>query len=148
MELQFRIEEAKSKELIKFVRMLIDYYHSQGMPLGGGAGKNSRYFMYIANDGEQDFIVAVAWLHDNTPFRYIAQDYKIPNDRSYFIRRVTKTAPGDYAVMFLVDLAKKLKMMDLKCFGLWDFQIIQMHFIRKQDFKKLEKLTELVIQFS
>jgi len=117
MQLQFRIEEAKDKELIKFVRMLIDFYHSQGMPLGGGAGKNSRYFMYIANEKgsveqsspQQDFIVAVAWLHDNTPFRYIAQDYKIPNDRSYFIRRITKTAPGDYAVNFLIDLAKKLK---------------------------------------
>ena len=109
MELKFRIEEAEDKELIKFVRMLIDFYHSQGMPMGGGAGKNSRYFMYIANDGEQDFIVAVAWLHDNTPFRYIAQQYKIPNDRSYFIRRVTKTAPGDYAVNFLIDLANKLK---------------------------------------
>lgn len=109
MELQFRIEEAKSKELIKFVRMLIDYYHSQGMPLGGGAGKNSRYFMYIANDGEQNYIVAVAWLHDNTPFRYIAQEYKIPDNRSYFIRRVTKTAPGDYDINFLIDLSKKLK---------------------------------------
>lgn len=109
MQLQFRIEEAKSKELIKFVRMLIDYYHSQGMPLGGGAGKNSRYFMYIANDGEQNYIVAVAWLHDNTPFRYIAQQYQIPNDRSYFIRRVTKTAPGDYDVKFLIDLSLKLK---------------------------------------
>ncbi len=100
MELKFRIEEAGNKELIKFVRMLINYYHSQGMPMGGGAGKNSRYFMYIANDGEQDFIVAVAWLHDNTPFRFIAQHYNIPSDRSYFIRRITKTAPGDYAVIF------------------------------------------------
>jgi len=117
MQLQFRIEEAKDKELIKFVRMLIDFYHSQGMPLGGGAGKNSRYFMYIANEKgsveqsspQQDFIVAVAWLHDNTPFRYIAQEYKIPDNRSYFIRRVTKTAPGDYDINFLVDLSKKLK---------------------------------------
>jgi len=56
-----------------------------------------------------NFIVAVAWLHDNTPFRFIAQQYKIPTDRSYFIRRVTKTAPGDYAVNFLIDLGKKLK---------------------------------------
>jgi hypothetical protein len=109
MDLKFRIEEAKDKELLKLLRMLIDFYHSQGMPSGGGAGKNSRYFMYLANDGEQNFIVAVAWLHDNTPFRFIAQQYKIPTDRSYFIRRITKTAPGDYAVSFLVDLAQKLK---------------------------------------
>jgi hypothetical protein len=117
MGLKFRIQEAEDKKTIKFVRMLIDFYHSQKMPMGGGAGKNSRYFMYIANDDEngeqsttrQDFIVAVAWLHDNTPFRYIAQHHNIPSDRSYFIRRVTKTAPGDYAVSFLIDLAQKLK---------------------------------------
>jgi len=109
MKMEFTVKEATDNNMIKFVRLLIDYYHDQGMPHGGGAGKNSRYFMYLANDGEQNFIVAVAWLHDNTPFRFVAQQYKIPTDRSYFIRRITKTAPGDYAVNFLVDLAQKLK---------------------------------------
>ena len=41
--------------MIKFVRLLIDYYHGQGMPHGGGAGKNSRYFMYLAKEELQNF---------------------------------------------------------------------------------------------
>ena len=65
--------------------------------------------MYLAKEEGQNFIVAVAWLHDNTPFRFIAQQYSIPSDRSYFIRRITKTAPGDYLVKFLNDLSEKLK---------------------------------------
>jgi len=109
MKMDFMLQEATDHNMIKFLRLLIDYYHGQGMPHGGGAGKNSRYFMYIAKEELQNFIVAVAWLHDNTPFRFVAQQYKIPSDRSYFIRRVTKTAPGDYLVKFLVDLSEKLK---------------------------------------
>jgi len=96
------IENDFEKDL---VRMLIRYYHAQGLPIGGGAGKNSRYFMYVC-DG---FITAVAWLHDNTPFHFIASHFNIPNDRTYFIRRITKTAPGDYLVRFLQDLSEKLK---------------------------------------
>lgn len=110
--MEFRVDEATDHNMIKFVRTLIDYYHQQGMPNGGGAGKNSRYFMYIAKEDIQNFIVAVAWIHDNTPFRYIASQYKIPADRSYFIRRITKTAPGDYDINFLIDLGKKLKNED------------------------------------
>jgi len=107
--MEFVIEEAKEKELIKFARLLIEFYHSQSIPQGSGAGKYSRYFLYIANEENQKFIVAVAWLHDNTPFRFIAQNYNIPFDRTYFIRRITKTAPGDYLVKFLIDLSEKLK---------------------------------------
>ncbi|AOG61586.1 MULTISPECIES: hypothetical protein [Bacteria] len=109
MNPKYEVEEVKNKELIKLVRMLIDYYHIQGMVKGGGAGRNSRYFIYLQKEEDKKYIVAVAWLHDNTPFRFIAQQYNIPNDRSYFIRRVTKTAPGDHLVNFLNDLSEKLK---------------------------------------
>ena len=130
------LQEALDHNMIKFVRLLIDYYHGQGMPHGGGAGKNSRYFMYLAKEELQNFIVAVAWLHDNTPFRFVAQQYQIPSDRSYFIRRVTKTAPGDYLVKFLVDLSEKLKNDGLEVLWTLGMPNIQILYTRKQDFKK------------
>ena len=96
------VENVFEKDL---VRMLIRYYHAQGLPIGGGAGKNSRYFMYVC-DG---FITAVAWLHDNTPFHFIASHFHISDDKSYFIRRMTRTCPDDHTVNFLIDLGEKLK---------------------------------------
>jgi hypothetical protein len=107
------IKEAEDKKEKKIVRYLIDFYHPQGLKMGGG-GRKTKYLMYMCTNSENEdnakyYITSVAWLHDNTPFRFIAEKYNIPNDRSYFIRRITSTCPGNYIVNFLNDLSEKLK---------------------------------------
>jgi len=103
--------ELKSKKEIKLARMLIDRYHTQSMPRGGGAARSNRFFAWLV-DG---YICAVAWLHDNTPFRYIAQTFMIGSENSYFIRRICKTCPGEHLVDFLNALAEKLRAEGKEC---------------------------------
>ena len=105
--------ELKDRKDIKLVRMLLSKYHAQSVPSGGGGGKGNRFFAWVV-DG---YICAVAWLHDNTPFRYIAQMYRIGSENTYFIRRVCKVCPGDYLVDFLNALAEKLRSEGKEC--LW-----------------------------
>jgi len=96
---------------IDLARLLIAKYHSQGVPLGSGAARRSRWFGWLV-DG---YICAVAWLHDNTPFRYLAEKFKIGSENSYFIRRICKTCPGDHLVAFLQALADKLRAEGKEC---------------------------------
>ncbi|QJF12294.1 putative acetyltransferase [Saccharolobus solfataricus rod-shaped virus 1] len=100
-----KVIELEDKKDIELARLLIAKYHAQGIPHGGGASKIQKYFAYECDN----FIVAIVWINDSIPFRFVAEKYKIPIDRSYFIRRVTKTAPGDYLVEFLEKLADLLK---------------------------------------
>ncbi|QJF12363.1 putative acetyltransferase [Metallosphaera rod-shaped virus 1] len=105
MQEECKIVELQDKKDIELARLLVAKYHSQGMPHGGGASKIQKYFAYECDN----YIVAVAWINDSTPFRFVAEKYNIPIDRSYFIRRITKTAPGDYLVEFLEKLSQLLK---------------------------------------
>ena len=103
----------KSREDIEFARQLVARYHSRGLPRGGAAARRHRWFAWVC-DG---YICAVIWLHDNTPFRFIAEKFRIGTEHSYFIRRICKTCPGDYLVDFLNAVAEKLKSEGWKC--LW-----------------------------
>ena len=105
MSQECKIVKLEDRDDIKLARLLIDKYHSQKLKIGGGYSSNQYYFA-LECDG---FITAVAWLHDSKPFRFIAQKFRIPLDRSLFIRRVTKTCPGDYTVLFLKMLSEKLR---------------------------------------
>lgn len=96
---------------IEFARVLIERYHAQGVPRGGGAAKRHRWFSWVC-DG---YVCAVAWLHDNTPFRYIAERFRIGSENSYFIRRICKTCPGDYLVDFLNAIAEELRAEGKEC---------------------------------
>ena len=93
--------------------MLLSKYHTQHAPPGGGGGRGNRFFVWLV-DG---YVCAVAWLHDNTPFRYIAQTFRIGSENTYFIRRVCKVCPGDYLVDFLNALAERLRAEGKEC--LW-----------------------------
>jgi hypothetical protein len=106
--------ELKNDDDIQLLRMLISKYHKQGIPMGGGAARKSRYFVYVSDDG---FWVAGAWLHDNTPFRFIAEKFRIGSENSYFIRRICKFSPGEWLVDFLNSLCEKLKSEGKEC--LW-----------------------------
>jgi hypothetical protein len=101
-----QLVELEGQSDIQLLRMLFDKYHRQGVPPGGGAARRSRYFVWVTPDG---FWVAGAWLHDNTPFRFIAEKLRIGSENSYFIRRICKFAPGDWLVDFLVALCDKLR---------------------------------------
>jgi hypothetical protein len=103
--------ELEREEDIKFAKMSIDRYHAQGAPRGGAAARRHRFFAWVC-DG---YICAVAWLHDNTPFRYIAERFRIGHENSYFIRRICKTCPGDYLVDFLNAIAERLKAEGKEC---------------------------------
>jgi len=103
--MQCNLLELVSKKDISFARELIAMYHTQGIPRGGGAGRRHRWFAWQC-DG---YICAVAWLHDNTPFRFIAEKFNIGSENTYFIRRICKTCPGDYLVDFLNAIAEKLR---------------------------------------
>jgi len=107
------VVEFKARDEIRLARMLIERYHSQGMVRGGGAAGGHRWFGYLV-DG---YICAVAWLHDATPFRFVAHMFMIPSDNSYFIRRICKTCPGDYLVEFLNALSERLRGEGKEC--LW-----------------------------
>ena len=96
--------EVRDEIDVELVRLLIRKYHGQGIPPGGGAGRGHRYFVWLV----ESYVCAVAWLHDSTPFRFIAEKFRIPTDNSYFIRRICKTCPGDHLVAFLNALADKL----------------------------------------
>jgi len=100
-----------SEEDIKFVKLLIQRYHTQGIPQGGAMAKRHRFFGWLV----EGYICGVAWLHDNTPFRFIAQYFKIGSENSYFIRRICKCCPGDYLVDLLNALAEKLKNEGKEC---------------------------------
>ena len=103
--------ELEREEDVEFAKMLIDRYHAQGAPRGGAAARRHRFFAWVC-DG---YICAVAWLHDNTPFRYIAEKFKIGSENTYFIRRICKTCPGDYLVDFLNAIAERLKNEGKEC---------------------------------
>ena len=90
---------------VALARLLIEKYHAQGCPRGGGAAGGHRWFAWVV-DG---YICAVAWLHDSTPFRAVATRFRIPADNSYFIRRVCKCCPGDHLVEFLKAIADRLR---------------------------------------
>ena len=105
--------ELKKKEDIILLRLLIAKYHRQKMPGGGGLGRHSRHFVAI----KEGYWVAGAWIHDNLPFRFIAEKFKIGHENSYFIRRICKFAPGDYLIDFLKLLCEKLKNEGKEC--LW-----------------------------
>ena len=96
--------EIHEKKDVELLRKLIDKYHAQGAPRGGGAARRNRYFVWIV-DG---FWCAGAWIHDSLPFRFIANMFMIPQDRSYFIRRVCSFCPGNHLVAFLNALCEKL----------------------------------------
>ncbi len=105
--------ELELREDIELARRLIRKYHIQGLPPGGAAASGHRWFAWIVNG----YICAVAWLHDSTPFRAIADKFKISHRNTYFIRRICKTCPGDYLVDFLNALTEKLKSEGKEC--LW-----------------------------
>jgi len=112
-----RIVELKEKRDIELLRLLIDKYHSQGVPRGGGAGRHPRFFVYVVPEENGEYWVAGAWLHDATPFRFVAQKFGIPQENSYFIRRICKFAPGDWLVSFLDALSSQLRAEGKQC--LW-----------------------------
>jgi len=96
---------------VELARKLVERYHSQGVPPGGGGARRSRWFAWVV-DG---YICAVAWLHDNTPFRWLAEKFRIGSENSYFIRRICKTCPGDHLIAFLNALAEKLRTEGKEC---------------------------------
>jgi len=96
---------------VEFARILLSRYHRQGVPSGTGCARYTRWFAWIV-DG---YICAVAFLHNNTPFRFIAEKFRIGPENSYFIRRVCKTCPGDHLVDFLSALAEKLRSEGKEC---------------------------------
>lgn len=103
--MECKLVEYKTHKEIELIRKLIDKYHDQGVPHGSGNGKSSRYFAYECDN----YIVAVAMLHDNTPFYFVAMKFNVQSDRALFIRRITKVCPGDYLQDFIHALALKLK---------------------------------------
>ena len=100
-----RLVELKTEKDVRLARALIEKYHSMGLPPGSGGGRGSRYFAWVVGG----YICAVAWLHDSTPFRSIAEKLGIPSEGSYFVRRLCETCPGDHLAPFLAALARKLK---------------------------------------
>jgi hypothetical protein len=103
--------ELERAEDIRLLKQLIAKYHRQGCPRGGAAAAHHRYFVLV----EEGYWVAGAWLHDNTPFRFIAERYKIGHENSYFIRRICKFAPGDWLITLLKLLAEKLRAEGKEC---------------------------------
>jgi len=103
--------ELTSEEDIEFAKMLMRRYHKYSVPRGGGLARRHRWFAWVV-DG---YICAVAWLHDNTPFRYLADKFRIGSENSYFIRRICKVCPGDYTVAFLNAIAERLKAEGKEC---------------------------------
>ena len=118
---------------VRLARLLIAKYHSQGLPSGGGAGRRHRWFAWVV-DG---YICGVVWLHDNTPFRVIAEMFRIPNDNTYFIRRICKTCPGDHLVEFLNALASKLRDEGKECLWTLGFDDHSNALYRKAGFKEV-----------
>ena len=96
--------EIHDRRDISLVKELIGRYHKQGCPRGGGAGRGSRYFVWVV----EGYWCGGAWIHDSTPFRFIAQQMRIPQDNSYFIRRICRFCPTDCLVDLLNALAEKL----------------------------------------
>jgi len=107
--------ELLKKDDIDFARILIKRYHPLGLPQGGGAARDHRWFAWVV-DG---YVCAVAWLHDSAPFRRIAEQFRIGYEASYFMRRLCKTAPGDHLADLLKALADKLKDEGKEC--IWTF---------------------------
>ena len=103
--------ELEREEDVELARMLIAKYHAQGLPRGGGAARRHRWFAWLV----EGYVVAVAWLHDNTPFRFIAEKFRIGHENSYFIRRICKCAPGDHLVDFLNAMAERLRDEGKEC---------------------------------
>jgi hypothetical protein len=103
--------ELERAEDIQLLKTLIAKYHRQGAPRGGAAAGHHRYFVLV----EEGYWVAGVWLHDNTPFRFIAQRFNIGHENSYFIRRVCKFAPGDWLVELLKLLADRLRAEGKEC---------------------------------
>jgi hypothetical protein len=105
------LAELEKAEDIRLLKSLIAKYHRQGAPKGGAAAGHHRFFVLV----EEGDWVAGAWLHDNTPFRFIAERYRIGHENSYFIRRICKFAPGDWLVILLKLLAERLKAEGKEC---------------------------------
>ncbi|CAQ58464.1 hypothetical protein N617_gp23 [Stygiolobus rod-shaped virus] len=129
-----RIEEI---EEIKLARSLIRKYHSQGLNIGGGASSTQLYYAYEC----EGYWTAVAWLHDSKPFRWIALEHGIPLDRSLFIRRITKVAPGDYLVNFLLYLQQKFRNDGLEVLWTLGFPDHSNALYTKAGFKEIGKTT-------
>jgi len=103
--------ELEKGEDIQLLKMLIAKYHRKSCPRGGAAARHHRYFALV----EGRFWVAGAWLHDNTPFRYIAELHRIGHENSYFIRRISNFAPGEWLETLLKLLAEKLRAEGKEC---------------------------------
>lgn len=97
--------EFKSRRDIQFLKMLIDRYDELGLPRGGGMTKSHRYFAWLV-DG---FICAVAWLHEPGIFEPLFRKYHVTTKRSYVVRRICSTCPGQHLVEFLKAICEKLR---------------------------------------
>jgi len=90
---------------IKLAKALIQKYHVQGVPYGGGFARSHRFFV-LERDG---YWCAIAWIHEPTPFRFIFERFKLDQSQSYFLRRIVSVCPGHHAVELLKLLCQKLK---------------------------------------
>jgi hypothetical protein len=127
--------ELKNREDVEFVRELIKRYHSQGLPRGGGAARRHRFFAWVCSG----YICAVVWLHDNTPFRFIAEKFRIGSENTYFIRRICKTCPGDFLIDFLNAVVEKLKGEGKECLWTLGLDDHSNALYRKAGFEELGK---------
>jgi len=107
--------ELKKKEDIDFLKTLFRRYHRYSAPPGGAAARHHRFFVLV----EERYWVAGAWLHDNTPFRFLAEKFGIESENSYFIRRLCEFAPGGWLAPLLRILAERLREEGKAC--LWTF---------------------------
>jgi len=107
--MEARLVELEDREDVELLRRLMRKYHAQGVPPGAGAARHSRFFALAVQDGQNEYWVAGAWLHDSTPFRFVAMRFGIPLDTSYFIRRICKFAPGDWLSQLLTALAERMR---------------------------------------
>lgn len=105
MGLEKKLVEFKHVKDIQFLKTLIDRYDELGLPRGGGMAKSHRYFAWLV-DG---FVCAVAWLHTPGIFEPLFKKYNITVKRSYIVRRICSTCPGQHLVEFLKAICEKLK---------------------------------------
>ncbi|MEM1661289.1 MAG: hypothetical protein QXF34_00010 [Desulfurococcaceae archaeon] len=109
------LRELKTNEEILFARACIKLY---GMPTHQFLSKGR--FFGLCRDGK---ICAVAYLHDPHIYKSLFRNLKIPEENSYFLRRISECCPGDHLVDLLNLLIDKLRNEGIKCivtFGMPD----------------------------